>query len=190
MEKKDLFLLLLGFCGWGWGVIQFIINRRNQKRDKLSDRRYEAYSAYMKKYDELMNGVRTDPNMIFGFTSEFVQTALTGDPEQVNNALVKMNEKIIDFVRKASEPLMILNQELNALLIVCSDNLIGKLEELKQLTTDFNNEMRNALQLASPIDPNSIAQQFSDLGHNIRWQRFNSLNDEIIHQMRQELGIK
>ncbi|NLW31952.1 MAG: hypothetical protein GXY77_10905 [Fibrobacter sp.] len=85
---------------------------------------------------------------------------------------------------------MILNQELNALLIVCSDNLIGKLEELKQLTTDFNNEMRNALQLASPIDPNSIAQQFSDLGHNIRWQRFNSLNDEIIHQMRQELGIK
>ena len=76
MEKKDLFLLLLGFCGWGCGVIQFIINRRNQKRDKLSDRRYEAYSAYMKKYDELMNGVRTDPNMIFGFTSEFVQTAV------------------------------------------------------------------------------------------------------------------
>jgi hypothetical protein len=190
MEKKDLLLIVVAFLGWTWGIIQFLINRRNQKKDKLIDRRYEAYSAYMRKADELMNNVRTDPNMIYGISTDFMQIALTGDEELINNALILFNNKLLDFVKKATEPLLIIKQELNSLLIICSDDLASKIEELNHLTTDFNNEMQKSLSLISPNDSNSMIRQLETLGHNDRWLRFESLNKEIIKTMRQELGYK
>lgn len=190
MEKKDLFLIIAAFLGWTWGIIQFLINRRNQKRDKLIDRRYEAYSTYMKKADELMNNVRTDPNMIYGISTDFMQIALTGDEELINNALIQFNNKLLDFVKKATEPILILKQELNSLLLICSDELASKIEELNHLTTDFNNEMQKSLSLISPNDSNSMVRQLETLGHNERWLRFESLNIEIVGLMRKEIGNK
>lgn len=115
MDKKDIFLVILAFLGWSWGVFQFIINRRLNKKEKMIDRKYEAYPAYMKKADELLNNVRNNPNMIYGISNDFMKVAPNGDEEEVNNALIKFNEKILDFVKKASEPLMIMKKELNAL---------------------------------------------------------------------------
>lgn len=190
MEKKDIFLIILAFLGWTWGIIQYSINRRQQKRDKLNDRRYTAYSAYMKKADELMNNVRTETNMIYGISTDFMQIALTGDEEQIKNALIQFNNRLLDFVKKATDPLLILNQELNSLLLICSDELAAKIEELNHLTTDFNNEMQKSLSLISPNDSNSMIRQLETLGHNDRWLRFESLNKEITKQMRKEIEYK
>lgn len=190
MEKKDLLLFILAFLGWTWGIIQFLINRHNQKMDKLIDRRYEAYSAYMKKADELMNNVRTDPGIIYGISTDFMKIALTEDEELINNALIQFNEKLLDFVKKASEPLLILKQELNSLLIICSDELALKIEEQNHLTTDFNNDMQKSLSLISPNDTNSMVSQLETSNHNERWLRFESLNKEIIGLMRKEIRNK
>ena len=190
MEHKDILLIVIAFFGWTWGIIQFFINRRNQKKDKLIDRRFEAYSAYMKKADELMSNVRNDPNMIYGISTDFMQIALSGDEEKMNNALIQFNEKLLEFVKKATEPLLILKQELNSFLIICSDELSSKIEEFSLLTTDFNNEMQKSLSLISPNDSNSMVRQLETLGQNERWLRFESLNKEIINQMRKEIGTK
>ena len=190
MEKKDLFLIIIAFLGWSWGIVLFIINRRNHNKDKLTDRKYDAYSAYMKKADEIMNIVRTDPNMFMGITSDFLRTAMTGDEEKINSALIQMNEELIEYSKKATEPLLILRQELNSLLIICSSELAIKIEELNYLTTDFNNEMQKTLSLISPNDSNEMIRQLQTLGHNERWSRFENLNKEIIAQMRKELGYK
>lgn len=64
MDKKDIILIILAVPGWIWAIFQFIINRINQKKDKLIDRKYDAYSAYMKKTDEINNNLRKDPNMV------------------------------------------------------------------------------------------------------------------------------
>ena len=144
----------------------------------------------MKKVDELMNNVRTDPNMIYGIQTEFMKDVLTGDEEQINNALIHLNEKLLDFVKKATEPLLILKQELNSLLIICSDELSSMIKEMKDLTTDFNDEMQKSLSMISPNDSNSMIRQLQTLGHNDRWMRFGSLNEEIICQMRKEIGNK
>lgn len=188
MDKKDIFLIILAFLGWTWGVFQFIINRRLNRKDKKVDRKYEAYSTYMKKADELMNSVRNDPNMIYGISTDFMKVALNGDEEEINSALIKFNEKLLDFVKKASEPLMILKQELNSLLIICSDDLTTKINEFGLLTTDFNNEMQKSLSNISPNDSNEMVRQLQTLGQNERWKRFESLNEEIIRIMRKELN--
>jgi hypothetical protein len=190
MENKDIWLIIIAFLGWSWGIIQFLINLRNQKRDKLADRRYEAYSAYMKKADEMMNNLRNDPNMIYGISTDFMKIALTGDEDEVNDAVIQYNEKLLSFVKKATDPLLILRQELNSLLIICSDELSSKIEELNLLTTYFNNEVQKSLSMISPKDSNSMVRHLQTLGHNERWLRFGILNNDIIKQMRTELGYK
>ena len=91
MKQKEIWLIIIAILGWSWGVTQYFINRRNQKKDKNSDRKYHVYSTYMKKADELMTNVRTDPNMIYGITTDFIKVVLNGDEKVINKALIEFN---------------------------------------------------------------------------------------------------
>jgi len=188
MELKDVILIALAFLGWSWGVIQYFINRKLQKKEKMTDRRFEVYSGYMKKADELMNSVRTDPNMIYGISTEFYKQILTGDEEQMNNALINFNEKLLEFVKKASEPLMILRQELSTLLLVCSKELRPMIEQYRFLATDFNNEFQNVLGTLKTNDAQKMQEKLTTMGHDTRWRQFETLNEDILKTMRKELG--
>jgi hypothetical protein len=190
MDNKDILLIVIALLGWTWGIIQFLINRRNQKRDKLVDRRYEAYSTYMKKMDLLMDSVRTNPNAIFGVSTDFLKKVMNSDVDQIDNALIEFNEKLIDYVRKSLEPLQILNQELNALLLICSKDLLYKIEDIKKLTTDFNNEVLKSLSMINPNDSNTLEREFHTLSHDERWLRFADLYEGIKELMRKEIGNK
>ena len=190
MKNKDILLIILAFLGWSWGIVQFIVNRQSQKKDKIADRKYTAYSSYMKKSDELMNNVRTDPNMIYGISNDLMKTLLSGNEDQINDALILFNKNLIDFTKKATEPLLILRQELNSLLIICSNQLASKIEEMNLLTTDFNNAMQQSLGTISSYDSETVIKSLKTLGNDERWQRFERLNREIIELMRKEIGTK
>jgi hypothetical protein len=99
--------------------------------------------------------------------------------------LGKLNLLILEVVNA----LLILKQELNTLLIVCSIELVLKIEELNNLTIDFNKEMQKSLSMISTHGSNAIVKQFETLGYNERWLRFESLNKEIIILMRKEMEI-
>ena len=142
----------------------------------------------MKKADELMNNVRNDPNMIYGISSELYEIILEEDEEKPNKALVDFNTKLLDFVKKASDPLMILRQELNTLQIICSKKLQKRIDEFNVLVTDFNNHMQKSLSIINPNDTNLMIQELQTLSQNERWKRFESLNNKIISLMRKELG--
>lgn len=188
MEIKEIILIVIGILGWCWAVIQFFINRNNQKKDKRIKRRFNIYSNYMKKSDELMTKVRTDPNMIFGITTDFLSTILNVESGKTNDALIKFNSQLLEFTKRATEPIMILNQELSALLLVCSDELSPKINELKSLSKDFSNEFQNVINSISPNDSNDLVEKFQTIGHNNRWARFEGLNTEILSLMRKEIN--
>ena len=188
MEIKDLILIIFAALGWVWGVIQFIINRKNQKKDKLVERKYEAYSVYMRKIDEIMYHIRKNPNMIYDIYIDCLKKIFSCEPEEMNENLIVFNEKLLDYVKTATEPVMIIKQELNALLIICSNKLRGKINELIELLTDFNNEMQKCLSILSPNDSNSMTREFQTLAHADRWSRFQTLKEEILEEMREEIG--
>jgi len=188
MEIKDIILIVIALLGWTWGVIQYFINRKLQRKEKMTDRRFEIYSGYMKKADELMNSVRTDPNMVYGISSEFMRIALTGDEQQINQALLDFNDKLQEFVKKASEPIMILRQELSTLLLVCSKELRPLIEQYRFLATDFNNEIQNVLGTLSTNNAQKMQEKLTTMGHDTRWRQFESLNEDILRTMRKELG--
>lgn len=112
LETKDILIISLGLLGWIWAVIQHILNRINQKKDKAIEKKFEVYSNFMDKADEISQNMRSDPKMIYGIATEFYSKIINGNEEEMNQALIDFNSELIEFTRKSVQPLMILNQEL------------------------------------------------------------------------------
>ena len=189
LETKDILIISLGLLGWIWAVIQHILNRRNQKRDKALEKRFEVYSNFMDKADEISQNMRSDPKMIYGITAEFYAKIINGNEDEVNQALVDFNSELIEFTRKSVQPLLILNQELNRLKLVCSDKLLPKIEDYKTLANDFNDEFQlvlNSISLKKDIE--LTAKQLENIGHSKRTILMAELWKEMETLMRNEIG--
>jgi hypothetical protein len=189
MESKDYITIGIAILGWTWAIIQFIITRRNQKLDKILEKRFEVYSTFMNKMDEMNNKMRTDPKLIFGTSSELMEKLLSGDEEETNKALLKFNDDLVNMTKMSVEPLLIVNQELNKLKMVCSNNMLPKIEEYKKLTTDYSDEFQIALnKLSTNKDLEITAKELGNIGHQDRNLRLIALWKEVENMMRKEIG--
>jgi len=189
IEIKDIILAVLGLLGWTWGIVQFILTRRNQKRDKALEKRFEVYSAFMNKADEISQNMRTDPKMIYGITTEFFSKIISGDEEETNKALIDFNAELIEYTRKSVQPMMILNHELNKLKLVCNDKLLPKIEQYKQLANDYSDEFQIVLNnISQTKDINITAKQLENIGHSNRTVLMADLWKEMEQLMRNEIG--
>ena len=189
MEIKNYITIGIAILGWTWAIIQFIIVRKHQKHDKILEKRFEVYSNFMNKMDEMNNKMRTDPKMFFGTSSELMATLLSGEEEDINNALDKFNTELVNMTKKSVEPLLIVNQELNKLKMVCSNEMLPKIEEYKKLTTDYSDEFQIVLnKLSSNKDIEITAKELGNIGHQERNVRLMTLWKEIETMMRDELG--
>jgi len=189
LETKDILLIGLGLLGWTWGIIQFILTRRNQKRDKALEKRFEVYSAFMNKADEISQNMRTDPKMIYGISTQMFTKLLSGDENETNQALIDFNAELIEYTKRSVQPTMILNQELNKLKLVCSDTLLPKIEEYKKLANDFVDEFQIVMNnLSSNKDLNITAKQLENIGHSNRTVQMADLWKEMEVLMRKEIG--
>ena len=74
MSVELIITIIIAIGGWGFGLYQMFKNRRWQQKDLLANRRYEAYSSFMKKLEEINKSMRNNPNMIYGFSNELIQT--------------------------------------------------------------------------------------------------------------------
>lgn len=189
MTPELVITIIIAFGGWGLAIYQMIKNRNWQKKDLLANRRYDAYSSFMKKLEEINESIRNNPNMIYGVTNDFMRTILNSAPENIDDAVLQYNQKLLDFVKTSTQPLLIINQEINPLLLIASDELKGKLNCLKTIIVDFNNEMQNCLSKINVKDSNSF-KVLETVGHDKRWKQFQTLNDEILTLMREEINLK
>lgn len=187
----ELFItIIIAIVGWIWAIAQFCYKRKWQKKDELASRRYEAYSRYMRKCEEINENMRKDPQSILDKALEHFTTILISDSQNdINNTITNFNQQLFDYIKQASAPLYIINQEINSLLLIASADLIIKLKEQKDLITDFQNEIQKCLNSINIKDINSF-QNLNTMGQEARWQRFISLNNEIITLMRKEIGVE
>lgn len=189
METKDYITLGIAILGWTWAIIQFILSRKHQKLDKILEKRFEVYSTFMNKMDEMNNKMRTDPKMIFGTSSELMATLLSGEEEDMNNAMVNFNTELVNMTKKSVEPLLIVNQELNKLKMVCSNEMLPRIEEYKKLTSDYSDEFQIVLnKLSANKDLEVTAKELGNIGHQDRNTQLMRLWKEIETMMRDEIG--
>lgn len=83
---------------------------------------------------------------------------------------------------------MVMKNELNALLLICSDELKIKIKEHRELTEDFFYESQRCLNYILPKDGNVNYNEIQTFGQNNKWVRFQSLNEEILELMRIEIS--
>lgn len=189
METKDYITIGIAILGWTWAIIQYSLNRRNQKNDKALEKRFEVYSSFLSKMDEINQNMRTDPKMIYGITTEFMGRLLKGDEEDTNQALLDFNSELIEYTKKSVQPTMILNQELNKLKLVCSDALLPKIEEYKRLSSDYVDEFQIVLnRISTQKDINVTAKELENIGHSDRILMMTELWQSIERMMRDEIG--
>jgi hypothetical protein len=186
-EHKEIFIASLG---WVFALVEFIINRNILLKDKKQERKHQAYSGYMRKVDEIMNNMRNDPNKLLDIGSEFFKHLINnmGDEKIISKYLIKYNEQIIEFVKKSTEPLLILRQELNEMKLICSTELLEKIEGMNKLITDYNNAVQESLAKISHADTNSLVNILQPLSQDERWYKLEQLNNEILYIMRKEIG--
>jgi hypothetical protein len=111
----------------------------------------------MRKVDEVMKNVRNDPNKLLGMNSDFFKQAITnmGNEIFISEHLIRYNEQIKEFVINATRPLLILRQELNEMRLICSKELLEKIEDMDKLVMDYNNTVQKHLANAVKNDINS-----------------------------------
>jgi hypothetical protein len=189
MELKDILIITLGGLGWLWAIIQFILTRKNQKRDKALEKRFDVYSSFMSKMDEINQNMRSDPKMLYGVSSDFMGKILNGDPDQINKTLLEYNDEMIEYCKRSIQPTMIINQELNKLKLVCSDQLLPKINQYKALANDFVDEFQIVMNnISSSKDINVTAKELENLGHSNRAKLMTELWLQIEKMMRAEIG--
>lgn len=188
MATKDYLIIGVAILGWLWAITQFILNRKYQKADKALDKRFEVYSNFMNKVDEMSMSMRTDPKMTYGIQTELMAELLSGDEQRTNNALLKFNQDLLEMTKSSLQPMMIVNQELNKLKLVASENLLPKIVEYKTLVDDFTNDFQNVLgNLSSSTDLEYTSQQWQSIRHEEREKRIGELWKIIEKMMRDEI---
>lgn len=189
MDNKDYITIGIAVLGWTWAITQFFLNRRNQKNDKALEKRFEVYSSFLSKMDEINQNMRTDPKMLYGFTTDFMSRIILGEENDSNQALIDFNSELIEYTKKSVQPTMILNQELSKLKLVCSDRMLPKIEEYKKLSADYLDEFQIVLnQLSSKKDIAITAKEFENIGHDERIPKMSELWQTIEKMMRDEIG--
>ncbi|MDG3582111.1 hypothetical protein [Galbibacter pacificus] len=189
MELKDYLIIGLGLIGWIWGIIQFRLNRKYQKSDRAIDKRFEVYSNFMEKMDQMSANMRSDPNAIYGIQIDLMSEIISGDEERSNNAMIKFNEKLFDLTKNASESLMMVYQELNKLRLVASGKLLPKINEYRTLVQDYMNEYQGALTQMSSSNLNQNTEILQSIGYEKRNERMKVLWQDIEGLMREEIGF-
>lgn len=190
MELKDILIISLAIGGWGWGIIQFFVNRKNQKKDKAIEKRFDVYSAFMNKVDEMSAAIRNDPQMMVGITNDAISRIINGDELEGNRALTELNIKLMEQAKNGVKSAMIINQEFNKVQLVCSPKLLPKIDEYKALFNDYMDEIQVILNnLSGNTDISKTAQAFQSIGQDERTKRFGELHEEVKKQMREEIGF-
>lgn len=190
MELKDILIISLAIGGWGWGIIQFFVNRKNQKKDKAIEKRFDVYSAFMNKVDEMSAATRNDPQMMVGITNDAISRIINGDELEGNRALTELNIKLMEQAKNGVKSAMIINQEFNKVQLVCSPKLLPRIDEYKALFNDYMDEIQVILNnLSGNTDISKTAQAFQSIGQDKRTKRFGELHEEVKKQMREEIGF-
>ena len=188
MTIELIITIIIAIGGWVFAFIEAWKNRQWQKKEVLANRKYESYSKFLMKMDEMSSIMKTSPKEIVGsITTNLLLNVMGGDKPE--DAVVKFNTDVIKCMQESMAPMLTMKQELSSLKLVASPRLITLIEELQALTEDLFNEFQNAMSSLSPSDKNCL-KDLARMEHDERYIRFASLYDDINKLMREEIQIK
>ena len=185
MSIELIITIIIAVVGWIIALVEMRKNRNWQRKDAVANRRYEAYSRYLAKIDEISGQMKKAPQEIIGkMQTELFSSMLKDD--NMDEALIKFNKQLADYISSSIEPMSIMKQEISSLKLVASPKMLVLLNELQALTEDLYNDFQNCLSKLNPSDVESY-KVLETVGKDKRYERFVPLDAEIKQLMREEI---
>lgn len=185
MSIELIITIIIAVVGWIIALVEMRKNRNWQRKDAVANRRYEAYSRYLAKIDEISGQMKKAPQEIIGkMQTELFSSILKDD--NMDEALIKFNKQLADYISSSIEPISIMKQEISSLKLVASPKMLVLLNELQALTEDLYNDFQNCLSKLNPSDAESY-KVLETVGKDKRYERFVPLDAEIKQLMREEI---
>ncbi len=178
----DLALIVSGLAF----IIWFFVSRFYQKRDSLKSARFETYRNFLNKMDEAHYSSRMNFGEIMKVSAE-TTAAILRDPENSNEVLIEMSNKLSSLTRESMKGWLIYSNEINQLTLVCSNEMLVLVDEYKDLNKRVSDSFANLLSTLNMFDPTAQTQLQSLISKQDQ-ERLIVLYNEIKRLMRKEIG--
>ena len=199
MEKQELIIgwMITGgiaLIGWIIAIMQSYRNQNLQKTIEQKKMRHDAYGAFLREIDAISKEMSISPmNTIIEISQKYISKILTINYQAENHDTI-LNECIMEMynemwicIEHASKPLLRISQAIAAVELDATEELMPMLQDLKALIESFNQEWQTALGTFSK-DQQGF-QKLSQVGQLDHWTKFQTLQSQIVQQMRKECNI-
>lgn len=170
-------------------LIFFFLKRWDEGKKRSFEIRYAEYKHYLKALEQITASSRTDFERFMneGY-AECMRKILTED-NNGSSALLELNARTNELTKGVRESFTRATQELHGLRLVCSSTLLGLVNEFIETQRQLMDQSLAVLGNLKQIDLSNPNALFSG-EMQTKGQRSQQLYDQIITQMRTELGIK
>jgi hypothetical protein len=168
-------------------LLLHFMRRRDERQRRLFDIRYEEYRKYLTKLDEIAEASRVGFDAAFKeqFVPSLVRLVASGDdPAATIEPFMKAISELMDRSRDA---FMKAKNELGGLRLVCSDQLLPKIERFVDVQKALLDESLQLLGKWKTVDLNNPETALSPSA-KAKSEESERLLQEIVKLMRAELA--
>jgi len=170
-------------------LIFFFLKRWDEKNRRNFEIRYSEYKHYLKALEDIASASQSDFERFMRETYADCLKDILATEGRSDEPLLRLNEEVNELTARVRELFSQATQELNGLRLVCSDELLSMVNEFVEIQRSLLNDSCAVLSRLDQVDPNDPSAMLSG---DMRQQgeRSQELFEQIVRQMRKELGIK
>jgi hypothetical protein len=166
----------------------YFLKRRDEQKKRHFEVRYAEYKKYLQVLEDIVATTRGDFEQSYMKTVASILKDMLADPDNAANHVVRLHEALDALGSQMRQTFTKATSELHGLRLVCSDKLLGMVDEFVQLQRELMDEAIAVMANAKNVDINNPEAAMTGAMRE-KGQRAQPLFDQILHQMRAELGI-
>jgi hypothetical protein len=167
----------------------YFLKRRDERKKRHFEVRYAEYKKYLQVLEEIVAATRIDFEQSYMKTVGSILKDIFAEPENAANHAMRLNAALDALGGRMRLAFTKATSELHGLRLVCSDKLLGMVDEFVQLQRDLMDEAIAVMANAKNVDINNPEAVMTGTMKE-KGQRAQPLFDQILHQMRAELDIR
>jgi hypothetical protein len=166
-------------------VLFFVLKRRDERQKRHFEVRYTEYKKYLQAIEEIAAAARIDLKQSYTAVVASTLKDMLADPEQSSDYGPRLDKGLNDLGNEVRATFAKATNGLHGLRLVCSDKLLPMVNEFVELQRELTEESIALIADARISNPSaSVSDAMAE-----KAERAESLFDQILEQMRAELGV-
>jgi hypothetical protein len=170
-------------------LIFYFLKRRDEQSKRHFEVRYAEYKKYLQVLEDIVATTRGDFEQSYMKTVASILKDMFADQDNAANHVVRLHEALDVLGSQMRQTFTKATSELHGLRLVCSDKLLGMVDEFVQLQRELMDEAIAVMGNAKNVDIDNPEAGMTG-AMKAKGQRAQPLFDQILQQMRAELGIR